>query len=393
MDLKILKRTGKCGLGSMYVAVALLGSVALSGCSRLHSKPPDKYVYVTAKQAFLVDRVAAVSNRTGEVKNGDKLVVVERSKRWVQVRTPDGKTGWIREKETADQETAAQFEELRVSHLKNPAVGDATVRDEALLHVAPGRETAFFFRLQEGDKLSLVERAMIAKPVAPGAAVAAAAAAGDKNEPAGPPAPVMEDWWLVRDAKGDTGWIYSHLIDVDAPDTLTRYAEGQRIVGAYILSHVDDPDSGMVSNGQTVTSIPQYLTVLAPYKAGLPYDFDQVRVFTWNTKKHRYETAFREHNIAGYLPVTISMKTDPYGKSQDATTPMPAFSYNVLAGDQSIPQPDPQTGLLTPGKTITKTYRLEGNICRRILAPGTQGPEEFHPVAEEKKDKTKKGKK
>jgi len=87
------------------------------------------------------------------------------------------------------------------------------------------------------------------------------------------------------------------------------------------------------------------------------------------------------------------MKTDPYGKSQDAATPMPAFSYNVLAGDQSIPQPNPQTGLLTPGKTITKTYRLEGNVCRRILAPGTPGPEEFHPVAEEKKDKSKKGKK
>jgi len=75
----------------MYVAAALLCSVALSGCSHLHSKPPDKYVYVTAKQAFLVDRVAAVSNRTGEVKNGDKLVVVERARRWVQVRTPDGK--------------------------------------------------------------------------------------------------------------------------------------------------------------------------------------------------------------------------------------------------------------------------------------------------------------
>ena len=184
MDLKILKRTDKCGAG-MYVAAALLCCVALSGCSHLHSKPPDKYVYVTAKQAFLVDRVAAVSNRTGEVKNGDKLIVVERAKRWVQVRTPDGKVGWIREKETADQQTAGQFEELRVSHLKNPAVGDATVRDESLLHVAPGRETAFFFRLQEGDKLKLLERAMIPKPVVPGAAVAAAAA--DKNASAAPP--------------------------------------------------------------------------------------------------------------------------------------------------------------------------------------------------------------
>ena len=39
---------------------------------------------------------------------------------------------------------------------------------------------------------------------------------------------------------------------------------------------------------------------------GLPYDFDQVRVFTWNTRKHRYETAYREHGLDGILPVTIT---------------------------------------------------------------------------------------
>ena len=57
--------------------------------------------------------------------------------------------------------------------------------------------------------------------------------------------------------------------------------------------------------GSRIPDIPMYVTVLSPYKAGLPYDFDQVRVFTWNVKKHRYETALREQNIEGYLPVTI----------------------------------------------------------------------------------------
>ena len=72
----------------------------------------------------------------------------------------------------------------------------------------------------------------------------------------------MEDWWLVRDAQNRTGWIYSRMMDVDAPDSLTRYAEGQRFVGAYVLTTVNDPEAP-----QDDKNIPIFLTVLSPYKA------------------------------------------------------------------------------------------------------------------------------
>ncbi len=124
----------------------------------------------------------------------------------------------------------------------------------------------------------------------------------------------MEDWWLVRGAQGQTGWVYSHLLDVTVPDTLARYAEGQRVVGSYLLTTVQDPESGILNNGQTVTAVPEYVAVLNSWQAGLPYDFDQVRVFIWNLKKHRYETSFRERNIMGYLPVKLFKSKDPYGK-------------------------------------------------------------------------------
>jgi hypothetical protein len=199
----------------------------------------------------------------------------------------------------------------------------------------------------------------------------------------------MEDWWLVRDSKGQTGWLYSRMIDVAEPDVLSRYSEGQRIVGAYILDHANDPDSGVLDNGVVVTSIPEYVTVLSPYKAGLPYDFDQVRVFIWNTRKHRYETSFRERNIVGYLPVQIALKTDPYVNTPLGHTPLPSFTYRVLSADSPIPTPDPDTGIIHPGKLITKTIRLEGNIGRRILPPNTQPPAEAHPVPDAPKDKGK----
>jgi len=58
----------------------------------------------------------------------------------------------------------------------------------------------------------------------------------------------MEDWWLVQDSKGDTGWMLSRMMDVDAPDTLTRYSEGQRMVGAYVLTTVNDPEAEQASD-------------------------------------------------------------------------------------------------------------------------------------------------
>src|ERR1035438_206954 len=108
------------------------------------------------------------------------------------------------------------------------------------------------------------------------------------------------------------------------------------------------------------------------YTAGITNDFDQVRVFTWNLKMHRYETAFREKNIEGYLPVAIGMQKDPYGKAVVAETPLPSFTYKVLAADAGPVVPDPVTGVVTPGRTIAKTYRLEGNLVRRVAAPGSK---------------------
>ena len=366
-------------------------TIGLGGCSRLRPKPPTQYVYVTAKQTFLRDRVAAVSNRTATVENGDKLQVLEHGRKFVRVQTAKGEQGWIEEKAVATQEVFDQFDALKQEHKTDPTVASAVVRDEVYLHIKPGRDTEKFFRLAEGEKLKLLTRATLLKPLPPGtkAAVKPAAPVAGKGGKAQTPAPdvaappAMEDWWLVRDSKGDTGWLLSRYMDVDAPDSITRYAEGQRVVGAYVLTTVNDPEAE-----QADKNIPIYVTVMSPYKAGLTYDFDQVRVFTWSVKKHRYETGFRDKNIEGYLPVTVTMATDPYGKSAAATTPAPTFSYRVLSGEAGPVIPDAVTGAIVPQKTILKTYRLESNLVRRVIQPGTPTGGEAHPApALEKKGK------
>jgi SH3-like domain-containing protein len=402
-----------------FVVASMFVVAGVSGCSKLRPKPAAQYVYVTAKQTFLRDRVAAVSNRTATVQNGDRLEVLDHGRRFVRVQTAKGEQGWIDEKVVATQDVFDQFEKLKQDHGADPIVASAVVRDEVYMHAKPGRDTERFYRLAEGEKLKLLARATLAKPVPPGTRVAkaspapaapvasASAASGSAATSAGaaqkgtkaaaaaavaapdvPAPPAMEDWWLVRDSKGDTGWLYSRMMDVDAPDAITRYSEGQRIVGSYVLTTVNDPEAE-----QDEKNIPIYVTVLSPYKAGLTYDFDQLRVFTWNVKKHRYETGFRDRNIEGYLPVSVKMATDPYGKGPAATTPAPTFSYRVLADDAGPVVADPTTGAIVPGKTVVKMYRLEGNLVRRVLQPGTSAPGEAHPepVSDKKKAAAAKG--
>jgi hypothetical protein len=119
-----------------------------------------------------------------------------------------------------------------------------------------------------------------------------------------------------------------------------------------VLTKVNDPDSS-VSDHQ----VPVYLTMMAPNKSGMPYDFDQVRVFTWSLRHHRYETGFRLHPIQGFLPVRVTTEQTPKG-------PAPTFSFQI-AGDPNVVT-DPATGIMHPANPRTITYQLIDTQAKRI---------------------------
>ena len=383
-----------------FPLVLLLG---VGGCKRFHAKPSDQYVYVTAKQAFLRDRVAAVSNRTGQVNNGERLKVLEHGRHSIKIQDPRGEVGWIEEKMVATDAVVDDFDQLKDEHKGDAEIASGVVRDLVYMHLKPGRDAEHFFLLNEGDKLKLLRRASVEKSTTGAAAAKAqkaipqAAGTNAKKDVSGVPAavikpdaiaappPVMEDWWLVRDAAGHTGWVYARMVDVDAPDTLTRYAENQRFVGAYVLATVhDDGAPGDLKD------IPVYVTVLSPYKAGLPYDYDQIRVFTWSLSHHRYENGFRLKNIEGFLPLVLGKVKDPGERPPLGQQELPAFTFRMLTADAGPIALDPATGEVRPGKTIAQTFRLEGSQLHRV-GPVVEADAVAHPEPEE--EKKKKGRK
>jgi len=335
-----LKLQASFRVGWLALAMAAGAILSFPACSRGRHRVLE-VAYVSAPQAALRDQVAAIYNRVGNVKNGERVEVVDREKRFARVRTSAGLEGWIEQRFLVDQKTFDGLQKLTQDNQNDPVQAPGILRNETNLHVAPGRDTEHLYQLLTGAKVAILQRATAEKKsgAEPGGKATGGrpgAATPGMKAPAGP---VLEDWWLVRDDQRRVGWVLARMVDVDAPLDIAQYAEGQRFVAFFALDEVPDGPK----------KVPQYLCLLTDPHDGLPYDYDQLRVFTWNVRKHRYETAYREHGLDGVLPVTIT-KQD-FGKEGT----LPVFILRVK--DDA-------------GNVTERTYKMNTPIVRRVLAPG-----------------------
>ncbi|MGA2904997.1 MAG: SH3 domain-containing protein [Candidatus Korobacteraceae bacterium] len=366
------------------LAVVLL-LLALSAACKRQSLTHHEYMYVSAAETSLRDRVATMYNKMGTVHNGDRVEVLEKERRFVRVRTDSGQEGWIEERSLIPQDVYDGFQKLAQDNANTPVQAHGTTRAELNMHVTPSREAEHLYQLKDGEKVEVLRRATADKnppkapkaiqsaspqkksataqpkagatpkaskpePAAPVAATATTtaptpgAAAQKPGEQPPPPKPIMEDWYLVRSSSGHVGWVLLRMVDLDVPLDIAQYAEGQRIIGYFVLNNVEE-------DGKPV---PQYLVLLNEPKDGLPWDYNQIRIFTRNRPRHRYETAYREHNLEGYLPVRVGHQD--FGKEGD----LPTFTIRKKNDD---------------GQIVELTYKLNGPIVRRVLTPEEEAAE------------------
>jgi hypothetical protein len=340
-------------IAAFFSAVAAV--CLLAGCSGRGGMSDSKeYAYVAVTEASLRDHVSTVYNKTGVVHNGERLQILERmqSKRFLRVRSPRGEEGWVQERFLTDQPTFDQFQRLADQYKTTPAQATAATEEQVKVHVLPGRKTSYLYLLNEKQKVDLLQRQAVDRNAAPQQLSDKPKEAGEssdedkvKSDNAVPPA-VREDWWLVRDTQNRVGWVLGRALYLDVPEEIAQYSEGQRIVAAFPLDEATDGDK----------KVPEYL-VLFTEKEGLPYDFSQARVFTWNVRKHRYETAYRERELAGVLPITMGRQD--FGKEGNLRT------FVLRVKDDA-------------GTVHEQTYKFNPPIVRRVLAPGEELPAKHH---------------
>ena len=348
-------------LRALAILALVLGAAGCKG----HSGRSHEAAYVSAPQTFLRDRVATVYNKVATVKNGERLDVLERSanRRFVHVRTASGTDGWVEQRSLVGEDVFQTFQRLAKENSAVPIQAQSTTHAETNLHVAPGRDTDHLYQLPQGGKLVVLKRSF-AEKVLPGAAprpklppstkesekdkddsALEAAAPSDadsgKPEPGKPgPKPILEDWLLVRDTQGRVGWVPARLVDFDIPLEIAQYSEGQRMAAFFVLTEVADKSSDGIEK-----KVPEYVVLFTESKDGQPFDFNQIRVFTWNAKRHRYETAYREHKLNGVLPASVGR--EDFGKEGT----LPAFTVHVRDAREQV---------------VERKYKLNGPIVRRV---------------------------
>ena len=265
------------------------------------------------------------------VKHGERLEIVQRHRRFMKVRTRSGAEGWIEDHLLLSSDEIAALKEVERRALTLPSQGAASTYELLNAHTEPNRLSPSFLQIKEGEKVDVLAHvsaprvAPARKPLIPPKPRTLLSARSHARPgyplPPMPPAPPLptnwrelsrtpsevqqaidesraakappnDDWSLVRNARGQSGWVLTRRLYMAIPDEVAQYAEGHRITSYFALSDVHDGD--MVKHNWLWTTMGG---------GEHSYDFDSFRVFTWSLRRHRYETAFIQRNVEGYFPV------------------------------------------------------------------------------------------
>ena len=258
---------------AMKVFIALLASVLMTSCAP-KPEPVIDQAMVVSRNASLRLKNSSTSRTVRVLDVGEKVDVLEHQDNWYRVRYSADIEGWMEESTVLTRATKERLQQTVAAAQKLEVQNTAVLKQDANLRIEPGRSTSILRRLDNGAKVEVLDR--LTKPR--------------------PGSDTSHDIWLkVRPTPTEIGWVLSSAVDFDIPTGIAPYSEEYMYPAVKVVNHVDDPATGRVD-----------WYVVGERKPGSdPYvDFEGIRVFTWNLKKHRYETAFRTR-LRGVYPLSV----------------------------------------------------------------------------------------
>jgi len=267
------------------VSIAVLGSMSCSRGPRAIGE-----AFVGPLSLVLREDLTPRARETARLKHGDRLEILEYQRRWAHARTASGAMGWTDSRLLLKSEQMARLRNQDEKARSLPSQGQATPLDLLNVHIEPNRYAPSFYQIPEGESADLVKILVAPRvPYLPDA------------KP-GMPVPVntpVDTFGLVRIKDGRSGWVLFSMLMMSIPDEVAQYAEGHRITSYFSLGTVED--GGQLKH--------HWLWTTANMKL-VDHQFNAIRIFTWSTQRHRYETSFIERNLKGYFPIEVTPAKD-----------------------------------------------------------------------------------
>jgi hypothetical protein len=303
--------------------------------------------YIGERSVTLWSGVAQVREPLDTLHFGDHVEIISRHNDNVKIKTSAGGVGWIDARMLMEpalwQRSAKLLEEAQAL----PVQARGRTKVSTNLRVQPGRAQPRLYQFGRGIAVEVLGRA-----------VADVVPVSDEKEPSSEAAEAKKEEWLfirglatrppgesnprLADATtrpGDqtipiAGWIIGRFVEADMPDAVK---EGTASANVRAVAWFELNKSSAASGSK-----PQYLVAGVRGPDWQPCDFTNIRVYTWNFKKTRYETAFIENNLCGQLPIRVGTSA----KSE------PEFRFR------------------SNGEGEERVYRLMQTVVRRIRAEG-----------------------
>ncbi len=316
---------------------------------------------------------------TAALRHGERVEILQTRRRFVRIRTAKDVEGWTHERALLSPKEMQGLQQLSRNAAHLHSHGAATTYGPLNVHTAPNRQAPSFHQIQEGTSVNMLRhqlvprdappppkelltpRRRVARPKPPRKKRESSSPvplppppkapqppddwleqsgwiegrAPERPEPEEPPEaaarPARDEWTLIRTSEGFSGWVLRNRLALSIPDEILQYAEGKRITSYFKIGETRDKDGP-----KTV-----WLWTTVDRRAS-DADFDTIRVFVWNSRRHRYETGLIERNWKGLFPITVG-PVPPPKSIRGAMGTVPGF---VVQGEKA------------DGRRVRRSYAL-----------------------------------
>ena len=293
----------------MRLLPAFLLSLFVANCAPRPEPILDEGT-VIAKNASLRLKNSSTSRTLRVLDTGDKVDVLEHQDNWYRVRYGSEIEGWMEESTVVTNEMKDRIRKLVAESQNLEPQNTAVTKQNANLRLEPGRSTAIIRRLDSGTRVEVLDR--VTKPR--------------------PGSDTSHDMWIkVRATPTEVGWVLAGALEFDIPTEIAQYSEDFIYAAVKMINRVQDPLAGQIA---------WYVIGERKPSTDSNIDFQGVRVFTWNMKKHRYETAFRTKGMRGVYPLEVGQDgVNPrfrvYELTEDGTRKIRDFvMYGVIVREK-----------------------------------------------------------